>query len=312
MRVIRDYKYCPEIAKHSLLVIGNFDSLHLGHKYLIHSAKEIAKKEGLKVNVMTFDPHPILFFNPEVKNINIISSQDKVSILEGLDINFLFLQKFNQELSEKSSKEFVEDLVSYLGVKHIVIGENFFFGVNKTGNVEFLQSYAKQLGFEVTVVPLLIPDSIHPISSSTIRDCLIRGKINEASKMLGYNYFISGEVIVGRKIGREMGFPTINLSLEGLLVPRFGVYTASIRIENDIKKYFGVVNLGPRPTFNEQEPLLEMHILDFNKDILGKNVKIMLHEHIRDQKKFASIKDLASQISKDKIKAQEYFSSLDA
>lgn len=310
MRVIRDYKYCPEIAKHSLLVIGNFDSLHLGHKYLIHSAKDIGKKEGLKVNVMTFDPHPILFFNPEAKNINIISSQDKASILEGLDINFLFLQKFNQEFSEKSSKEFVEDLISYLDVKHIVIGENFFFGSAKSGNVE-LQSYAKQLGCEVTVIPLLIPDSIHPISSSTIRACLLRGKVNEASKMLGYNYFISGEVIAGRKIARQLGFPTINVSLEGLLVPKFGVYTASMYIENDIRKYFGFVNIGPRFTFEEYQPLLEMHILDFNKDILGKKVKIMLHDHVRDQKKFDSIKDLASQISKDKIRAQEYFSSLD-
>jgi len=312
MRVIRDYKYCPEIAKDALLVIGNFDSLHLGHKYLLNAAKDIARKEGLRVNVITFEPHPMLFFDPGIKNINIISLQDKISIFQELGIDFLFLQKFNEEFSQKSSEEFIDEIMRYLNIKHLVIGDNFFFGSNKSGDVNSLRKQAEDRNFNVTVLPLLKSDSMRAVSSSSIREQLVQGDIKKASKMLGYDYFISGEVISGNKVGRQIGFPTANISLEGLFMPKFGVYTASILIENDVTKYFGIANLGSRPTFENSEPLLEMHILDFNKDILGKNVKIMLHDYLREQKIFSSIKDLASQISKDKMRAQEYFSSLDA
>lgn len=312
MRIIRDYKYCPEIAKGALLVIGNFDALHLGHKHLIEAAKDIANREGLKLNLMTFDPHPVLLLNPSIKHINIISLDDKTKALEELGVDFLFLQKFDTEFASKSPGQFIEQIYNYLEMKFLVVGNNFCFGSKKEGNVELLKKISQEYNFLLLTVPILNLESGQKVSSSAVRDYLMKGDITNASRILGYNYFISGEVISGKQVGRKIGFPTVNVDFGDLLLPRFGVYTASIYIEGDECRYFGVANLGTRPSFDEFEPSLEMHIFDFDKDIIGKDVKIMLHEYIREQKKFYSLENIASQVYKDKIKAQQYFDHMHA
>jgi riboflavin kinase/FMN adenylyltransferase len=310
MRVIRDYKYCPEVAKGALLVIGNFDALHLGHKHLIETAKGIAEREELKLNLMTFEPHPMLFLNPSIKHINIISLDDKIKVLEELGVDFLFLQKFDENFASKTPKKFIEQISQHLEIKFLVVGSNFFFGFKKEGNIELLEKISQDYDFSLVSIPILNLETGQKISSSAVRDYLMRGDITNASRILGYNYFISGEVISGKQVGRKIGFPTVNIDFGDLLVPKFGVYTASIYIKNDECRYFGVANLGARPSFDKHDPSLEMHIFDFDKDILGKNVKIMLHEYIREQKKFSSLENIASQIYKDKIKAQQYFDSM--
>ncbi len=310
MRVIRDYKYCPEIAKGELLVIGNFDALHLGHKHLLERAKSIADNKGLKLNVMTFDPHTMLVVNPSIKHLNIISLEDKLKMFEHLGVDFLFLQKFDEEFASRTPQEFIENIASQLEMKHLVVGSNFYFGFKKEGNVELLEKISHNHDFSVTSVPILNLESGQNVSTSAVRDYLMRGDITSASRILGYNYFISGEVIPGKQIGRRIGFPTVNIDLGELLVPKFGVYTASIYVENDESRYFGVANLGTRPSFDDYSRSLEMHILDFEEDIVGKKVKILMHEYIREQKKFSSLENVASQVYKDKIKAQQYFDNI--
>ena len=309
MRVIRDYKYCPEIARGGLIAIGNFDSLHLGHKYLLKKAKEVADSKGIKFNVMTFDPHPSEFFNASEGCITIMPMREKLEMLEEVGVDFVFLQKFDSEFSKKSPKTFMSEIVEYLQLKHLFVGENFYFGHNKDGDTSTIQDAAKEYSFGFTISPMLKFENGGAISSSSVRACLLKGDIEQASKMLGYHYFISGNVIDGSKIGNKIGFPTINLESERRLLPKTGAYTASIYIEEDNCKYYGFASIESE---KEEAPLLKMHILNFHDNVIGKNVKIMLHQYIRGQKFYSSIKDIASQSSKDKIKAQQYFESLNA
>jgi riboflavin kinase/FMN adenylyltransferase len=309
MRVIRDCRYCPEIARGGLLAIGNFDSLHLGHKYLLKKAKELADTKGIKFNVMTFDPHPSEFFNESEGCIAITHMREKLEMLEEVGVDFVFLQKFDSEFSKKTPKIFISEIVEYLQLKHLFVGESFYFGYNKDGDFSTIQDAAKEYSFGFSISPMLKFENGSTISSSSVRTCLLKGDIEQASKMLGYHYFISGQVVDGRKVGNKIGFPTINLQYERRFMPKTGVYTASIYIEGDNCKYYGFANIE---LDKEEIPSLKMHILNFHDHVIGKNVKIMLHQYIRGQKLYSSIKDIASQSSKDKIKAQQYFESLNA
>lgn len=309
MRVIKDYKYCPEIARGGLLAIGNFDSLHLGHKYLLKKAKEVADSKGIKFNVMTFDPHPSEFFNASEGCITITPIREKLEMFEEVGVDFVFLQKFSAEFSQKTPRMFISEIVEYLQIKHLFVGENFYFGHNKDGDFSTIQEASQEYSFSFTISPMLKFEKGNAISSSAVRMCLLKGDIEQASKMLGYHYFISGHVEDGSKVGNKIGFPTINLKSERRLLPKNGAYTASIYIEGDNCKYYGVASIED----NEKlAPSLKMHLLNFHDDVIGKNVKIMLHQYIRAQKHCSSLKDIASQSSKDKIKAQQYFESLNA
>lgn len=308
MRVIRDYKYCPEVARGGLLAIGNFDSLHLGHKYLLKKAKEIADKCGIKFNVMTFDPHPSEFFNSSEGCITINPINEKLEMLEEMGVDYVFLQKFDDEFSKKTPGIFISEVVEYLQIKHLFVGENFYFGHNKEGDFSTIEEASKEYLFNFTIFPMMKFENGVTISSSAIRACLLRGDIEQASKMLGYNYFISGEVVEGSKIGNKVGYPTINLHSNERLLPKKGAYTASLYVEGDDCKYHGVASIGDN--LNNSKPLLRMHIFNFHDDIIGKNVKVMLHQHIRGEKQYSSIKDIAYQSSKDKIRAVQYFESL--
>ncbi len=309
MRVIRDCKYCPEIARGGVLAIGNFDSLHLGHKYLLKKAKEIADSKCIKFNVMTFDPHPREFLSASEGCIALTHMRDKLEMLEEVGVDFVFLQKFDSEFYKKLPRIFISEIVKYLKFKYLFVGENFYFGHNADVDFSVIQDAAKEYSFEFTISPMLKFDNGSAVSSSAVRKCLLKGDIEQASKMLGHHYFISGHVVDGSKVGNKIGFPTINLQYERRLLPKVGSYTASIYIEGDNCKYYGFTSIE---SDKEGIPSLKMHILNFHDNVIGKNVKIMLHQYIRGQKLYSSIKDIASQSSKDKIKAQQYFESLNA
>lgn len=305
MKIISDLSSTPSNCLHTVLLIGNFDAIHRGHRYIIDTAKAIAKKSNQKLALLTFDPHPALVLNPTVKNINLFFKQDKIQLLKEAGIEVLFLQKFDKEFSDLTASEFIEDvLYKKLHISALVVGENFRFGAKRQGTTEYIQQVAQLYNFHFYPVKLFNYMST-VISSSKIRESLAEGNIAEASSALGYDYLIKNEIIRGKQNGRKIGFPTANLKIDGLSLPKRGVYAARAFIEGDSREFDAIANLGLRPTIDEQE-LLEVHLFDFNEEIYGKILKVYLKNYIRPQIKFNGLEELKKQISIDVQKAKNF------
>jgi len=303
MYIIRNFHNIPEHAKNTVIALGNFDGIHLGHQEIIKTIKETAKKSGKKAALMTFEPHPQTFFND--KEIKLFGIKDKLNFLKEQGLDYVFLVKFNRDFADLTAPEFVDNiLVKSLNVSHIVIGYDFIFGKNRGGNAEFLKEQATKQGFGFDqIIPHKTAEYDLVYSSSAIRKALSTGEIKKAAKLLGKNYFIRNRVRKGDGRGKDLGFCTINLNLENLYLPKFGVYAVRVKI-ND--QYFNAVaNLGVRPTFEKEEPNLEVHIFNFNDDLYGQKVKVEFIDFIRAEQKFASQGELIKQIESDCNKAKE-------
>ena len=284
--------------EHSAAVIGNFDGVHIGHLEVLKNAKEFSSKLNLPLTVLTFDPHPREFFSKENSNFLLQTVSDKAEALSKNNIDYLINLKFDDFLSELSPEQFVEKVLSEsLSLKHIFVGKDFKFGKNRAGDINSLKTFGLKHNIGLSSIKLKNQNGI-PISSTKIRNNLQKGKIKEANKLLGRPYMISGLVIEGDKRGRQIGFPTANISLGNLIRPAFGVYAVLIEgIENKVFK--GIANIGKRPTVNDRGVLLEVNIFDFNDDIYGKKIFISLIDFIRDEKKFDGIENLKEQIVMD-------------
>ena len=284
--------------KPSAAVIGNFDGVHRGHLEVLKNAKEFSSKSNLPLSVLTFDPHPREFFSKEKTNFLLQTVLDKAEVLSKNNIDYLINLKFDDLLSELSPEQFVEKVLSEsLSLKHIFVGKDFKFGKDRAGDINSLKSFGLKYRIGLSSIKLKNQDGAS-ISSTKIRNNLKKGKIKEANELLGRPYMISGLVIEGDKRGRQIGFPTANISLGKLIRPAFGVYAVLIEgIENKVLR--GIANIGRRPTVNDRGVLLEVNIFDFNEDIYGKKIFISLIDFIRDEKKFDGIENLKKQIVMD-------------
>ena len=282
----------------SFATIGNFDGVHLGHIEVLNQAKKLSKKFNLPLSVLTFDPHPREFFSKNENFFLLQKLSDKTQLLKKNNIDYLIKLKFNKLLAELTPEQFVHKvLFESLSLKHIFVGKDFKFGKNRQGDVNLLEILCSKYNIGLTSVNLKNYDG-NSISSTKIRENLKLGKIEKANKLLGRPYMISGLVIEGDKRGRQIDFPTANISLGNLIRPAFGVY--AVLIEGLGGKIFkGIANIGKRPTVNDRGILLEVNIFDFNEDIYGKKLFISLINFIREEKKFDGIESLKLQITKD-------------
>lgn len=303
MQIINDYNKRPDTAKGSVIALGNFDGVHKGHVELINTAVKIAKDNNRPSAVMTFEPHPINVFKPEIANYRLTSKEQKASLLEDLGIDYLYAVNFTKEFASITAKEFIEViLLEKLCSTHIVTGDDFIFGHNKGGDADMLEKYSKTHGFGYSKIEA-VGDSDR-FSSTRARKALKSGDLNEVSSILDRNYTLSGIIVKGENRGKSIGFPTINIDMGEYLRPKQGVYAVRATIQGDGRTFRGVANLGVKPTFNGSEEILEVHIFDFDSDVYGKTVQIEFLSYIREERKFKDAEELVVQIKKDCIAAK--------
>ena len=295
---------------HSVITIGTFDGVHIGHRKIINQLTTISSTDNLVSILLSFFPHPkmVLQSNNEIKLINTIN--EKQDLLNDLNLDFLIIKEFTKEFSRLSALEFVRDiLVNKLNAKHIIIGYDHHFGRNRTANIQQLREFGELYDFTVTEILAQDIDNI-AISSTKIRKALNNGDIKLANNYLGYNYFFNGTVIHGNNIGKTISFPTANIKIDESykLVPKNGVYIVKSLI--DEKCVFGMMNIGTNPTFNRKNQSIEIHFLDFNKNIYNQSLSVEMITRIRSEKKFSSIEDLKKQLELDKVTTLSYINSL--
>ena len=297
------------------LTIGNFDGVHRGHQALLKKLVATAKAQNLQSCVMTFEPHPIEYFAPEKAPSRILSLRDKLEALAKVGIDQVLVVHFNQHFANLSPEEFVKTiLVQGLQVKSILIGDDFHYGAKRAGNFSTLQEAGKVEGFSVERMDTLM-ESNERISSSAIRTALEQGHLEKARQLLGRPYMLSGHVLHGQKLGRSLGFPTLNISLANKLHRRKpaaqGIFIAQVHGLSD-NPLPAVASLGQRPTVDDSgRYLLEVHIFNFNQSVYGKLVQIELIEKIRDEEKYNDLEALQNAIWQDALAAKNYFEITD-
>lgn len=295
----------------SVCALGYFDGVHLGHQKVILEAKNQALKLGLKSAVMTFDPHPSVILGKSVQHVEYISPlNDKITLLENLGIDVVYLVHFSLDFAHLLPQEFIDLYIIGLNIKHVVAGFDFSYGRMGKGTMETLPFHSRNM-FSHSVISKL-SSAGEKISSTLIRNLISKGKMEELPSLLGRYYQTKGKVIHGDKRGRTIGFPTANIELmEDYLLPPLGVY--AVRFLVDEKWYDGVCNIGYKPTFKQEmnhKPSIEVHIFDFDQEIYEKNVKIEWHKFIRKEQKFTGINELVLQIQIDKETANKYLENL--
>lgn len=301
MKIYTDLKDFSAI--NPVVTIGTFDGVHQGHKKVIRRLQELAHKVKGETVIFTFYPHPRLVLNAENNGLRLINTlEEKKILLEAAGIDHLVIYPFTKEFSKLSYVEFVEQiLVRQLGMKYLVVGYDHRFGHNREGKYEDLKVFADKLNFKIERQDVLNMDAIN-VSSTKVRKAIAEGDIKTANKYLGYRFFIKGDVVDGKKLGHKIGFPTANIDPQESykLVPKDGVY--AVKVDVDDKRYLGMLNIGIRPTVNNQldNRSIEVHILDFDKDIYYKNITIHFYKRIRNEQFFASLDELKAQLANDK------------
>jgi len=297
MEIIRVREKIYQTFNAPSVALGNFDGLHVGHQEIIRRTVESAHSKQRDAIVYTFDPHPRLVLGKAPEIPRITTPSERAAILEHLGIDVLILAEFTKEFASQTPEDFVQDvLVEEIGTRHLYIGENYRFGKGRSGNPEVLRKMAPELGFNVHVVPPVKVDGIM-VSSSRIRELLIGGEIREANRFLGREFTIDGRVIHGHHRGKKLGFPTANIKPEVKLRPPEGVYAVYCRVDEDI--YPGVMNIGYNPTFKDRRVSYEVHVLDFDRDIYGRTIRVYMVEKLREEMTFSGVEELKTQISED-------------
>lgn len=284
----------------SIVTIGTFDGVHIGHQKIIKKLIKTAEERHLKSIVLTFFPHPrmVLQKHTDIQLLNTI--EERKALLYHFGVNDIYIQEFTKEFSELSAEDFVKTLlVDKLNTKHIIIGYDHQFGKNRSAGIDDLKIFGKQFGFEVDEISVQDVDDV-AVSSTKIRNALYQGDIATANSYLGYSYFLTGTIIKGRGLGRQIDFPTANISIEETykLIPKHGVYVVKTSIGN--RTVFGMMNIGTNPTVNGKEQSIEVHLFDFNADIYAEKIQVELLHRLRDEHHFDSIDDLKNQLHQDK------------
>lgn len=291
----------------SVLTIGNFDGVHLGHRAVIDGAIKKAKALGVPTTVMLFEPQPMELFIKDKAPPRLYRLRDKYLQLAHLGVDRLLCVKFDRQFAGIEAMDFIKQLlVDKLDIKHLIVGDDFCFGKNRQGDFKMLLETGKQFGFGVTDTKSYRHDDCR-ISSTAIRNAIIDSDFDEAELMLGHPFSISGTVSHGEKRGRQLGFPTANVPLSRKVSPVKGVYVVSAKVQD--VTYGGVANIGVKPTLGGQVQQLEVHLFDFAAQIYGQQIEVILHAKLRDEQKFASLDELKAQIALDVEQAKHYFSN---
>ena len=285
--------------KGSIILIGNFDGVHLGHQKLFKLAKSYKKKYNLKIGVINFDPMPKMFFNKSLKNFRLSSIDQKVNLINNLEVDFIVTKKFDKKFSKTKSINFIKNiLANRLKAKFIFVSNNFRFGNKREGDVKFLIQNEKKYNYQVIKPkPLLINKKI--VSSSLIRNYLENGYLERANKLLDRKWSIEGMVQKGRQVGKKIGFPTCNIDIKDYVLAQPGVYAVRVLRKKNQKKLSGIANLGYRPTFNQKKILLEVHLFNFSGNLYNKLLSVQFLKFIRKEKKFKNVDQLRKQIKSD-------------
>ena len=283
--------------KNSVIAIGNFDGIHIGHKKVLKAAYKKAKKTKKKFGLLTFEPVPVMFFNKKILNHRLDTLPQKISNLRKEKLDFVIIQKFNKKFSELSYKDFIfKILCQKIKCKYLYVSKNFKFGNKREGDVSKLKKFEKKLFYKTIITPPFTKKK-KTISSTIIRKLLKSGEIKKANYLLNRKWEIIGKVIKGSQRGRKIGFPTCNILLKKYIIPKFGVYAVNVKINQTVKK--GIANIGYRPTFNGKKLLLEVNIFNFKRNLYNKNINVIFNKFIRPEKKFKNILQLKNQIKKD-------------
>ncbi len=307
MRVVRDYQYVQPEDRGASAAIGNFDGVHLGHQAVINVARAEADRQNAPLGILTFEPHPREYFAPDAPPFRLMNADAKASRLDKLGVQRLYELNFNAPLAALSAEDFARDVIADgLGLSHVVVGEDFCFGKDRLGTSADLAAFGDAFGFGVTICPLMETGGVE-VSSTRIRTALSEGRPEDAARMLGHIHRIEGEVIGGDQRGRELGYPTANMSITGLHPPKFGVYAvrADVLTGTHAGSYTGVASLGVRPMFGVNMPNLETHIFDFQGDLYGAQVSIALAAYLRPEATFDGLDALITQMDADSAQARE-------
>ena len=285
--------------KRSIILIGNFDGVHLGHQRLFNLAQKYKKKYKLKIGVINFDPMPKMFFNKSLKNFRLSNINQKINLLKKLEVDFIITKKFDKIFSKIKSTEFIKKTLFHkLNARFIFVSNNFRFGNKREGDVDLLIGNEKNYNYKVIKPkPLVTVNKI--ISSTLIRNLLEKGYLDKANKLLNRKWCIEGNVQKGRQMGRKIGFPTCNIDIKDYVLAKPGVYAVKVLKKNNSRYIKGIANLGYRPTFNQKKILLEVHLFNFSGNLYNKYLSVEFLKFIRKEKKFKNVSQLRSQIKTD-------------
>ena len=305
MRILRSV---PAAADTPIaLTIGNFDGVHLGHQAMLARLRDVARSRALPPCAMTFEPHPREFFAPDKAPVRLTSLREKLELLAAQGIEMAYVCRFDYRLAQTSPEDFVERmLVRGLGVRHVLIGDDFRFGARRAGDFALLKQHAGRLGYTVESMSSVTLDG-ERVSSTAVRDALAGGQLARAARLLGRPYSISGRVVHGDGLGRKLGFPTANVQMKHNRPPLAGIFAVEVVGVAD-KPLRGVASLGVRPTVKQgASPVLEVYLLDFAGDIYGRHVRVDFLHKFRDEEKFADLAALTRRIASDVDDARAYF-----
>lgn len=309
---MRVYRQISEFTSHChpVATVGVFDGVHRGHMEIIGRLSAMAQEKNCESVIITFEPHPrlVLPHHAEVKLLQTLD--EKLQRFEIAGVGAVLVIPFDRDFAKITPHDFIKNvLVDSLQVSHVITGYDHFFGQNRQGDYDMLSKMGNQYGFTVDELPMVLVAE-HTVSSSSVRRALLDGDVRLAATMLGYPYSITGEVVAGNKIGRNIGYPTANLkpNSKHKLIPGQGVFATMVQADGE--SYKGMTNIGYRPTIDADHLTIEVNIFDFYKDIYGKDITLSFIEHIRSEKRFASLGDLQLQLANDKIVAGKLLESL--
>ncbi len=306
MQIVTDWTGVEAALRGASAAMGNFDGVHTGHRAVI----DAARRPDLPLGVVTFEPHPRQVFTPDAPPFRLMNAESRRNRLARLGVQVLYELPFSRDLASLSAEEFARRvLADGLGLRHVVVGADFRFGKGRAGTAEGLADLGAALGFDVTIQRLIGGETGGDgaaISSTAIRLALTEGRVAEATAMLGHRHRIDGEVLHGHKRGRDLGYPTANLAVEGLHLPRLGVYAVKVEVMTGPYQglYDGVASLGVRPMFGQNAPNFEVHLFDFKGDLYGTHLSVALVEYLRPEAKFDGLPALIAQMDADSARAR--------
>ncbi|MFZ3580927.1 bifunctional riboflavin kinase/FAD synthetase [Loktanella sp. DJP18] len=310
MRIIRDTLYLDPADRGAAAAIGNFDGVHLGHRAVIDAARDAAARRNAPLGLMTFEPHPRQFFAPDAPPFRLMNAEGRANELAKQGVEKLYEVPFNAALVALTPQDFAQTIIhDRLGLAHVVVGADFCFGRDRAGSAADLERFGAEMGFGVTIAPMVKLEAGR-VSSTAIRAALTDGRPRDAAAMLGHWHRIVGEVMRGDQRGRELGYPTANMSIVGLHPPAFGVYAVRIDIADGPHKgrYDGAASIGVRPMFNGEVPNCETFIFDFKGDLYGQHISVALVDYLRPEMTFDGLPGLIAQMDADCARAKEILS----
>ncbi len=312
MRIIRDTHFIDPADRGAAAAIGNFDGVHLGHQAVIDLTRMAADTSNAPLGILTFEPHPRSYFSRDSNPFRLMNAEAKATQLEKLGVEKLYEVPFNDALAALPARDFAQTIIAdQLGLKHVVVGADFCFGKGRKGNAQTLADMGAEMGFGVTIAPMMQVADVE-VSSTAIRQALTDGRPEDAAKMLGHWHRLENAVIRGDQRGRDLGYPTANMSIDGLHPPKFGVYAVKIDVRDGphAGSYTGAASVGVRPMFGVNKANCETFIFDFKGDLYGATVSVALVQYLRPELKFDGLDALITQMDADCVTAREILSNV--